>query len=358
MQDRYTSIAGLVGRDPVGAVVTVGTKGANGAPIDRDRFYFKSVFAQDVGGVQRKEPHPAFAAYNKAEADKRRTLRGNLVHARVEDCFEAGLAAQKLKGFPSHPKKIPTCCGDGKKATRFYGKKEDGSDDFRVIDCPNDLCFARIGRVKECRPAVRLLFRVNWNEGVALPKILVRLVSHSWNSAANFQGFFDYLTEQAQAFGLGEFSVFGIPFAITLTEKTNPEEKSRFPVLTITPECDLQDYFVWQRKQLESFGGKLALPAPLSAPENSAPEIVAADFADIVPGLPISKPANAPQIIDAEEVPPSPSTLSPEAVARILGIAKGKGISPDALAKMIGGKLEDAPPSAELEILRQIAVSK
>ena len=357
MNARYTSIAGLVGRDPVGAVVTVGKKGDNGAPTDRDRFYFKQVFAQDVGGVLRKGEHPAFAAYNSAAPDKRRILRGNLVHASIDDWFEAGLAAQTLKGFPSHPKKIPTCCGDGRKATRFYGKKEDGSDDFRVIDCPNDLCFARQGKSKECKPAMRFLFRVNWNEGIALPKILVRLVSHSWNSAANFQGMFDYIRDQAAAFGLADFSVFGIPFSINLTEKTNPEEKSRFPVLTITPECDLQDYFVWQRKQLESFGGKLALPAPLSAEENSAPQVIAADFADIVPGLPISKPANAPsEVIDAEPV--DPSVLSPEAVHRILGIAAGKGIDAAKLDAMIGGKLAEAPPSAELEILRQIRVAK
>jgi hypothetical protein len=357
--DRYTSIDGLVGRDPVGAVVTVGQKGANGAPTDRDRFFFKNVFAQDVGGTLRKEPHPAFASYNSAAPEKRRTLRGNLVHARIEDCFEAGLAAQKLTGFPSHPKKIPTCCGNGKVATRFYGKLADGTDDFRQIVCPNNLCPARIGKKKECSPAMRFLFRVNWSEGIALPKILVRLVSHSWNSAANFQGFFDYLAEQAAAFGLSGFSVFGIPFSITLTEKTNPEEKSRFPVLTITPECDLQDYFVWQRKQLESFGGKLALPAGLSAPENSSPEIIADDFADIVPGLPVSKPSNGmPDSVGVIDLLPPSNTLSPEAISRILSIAAEKGIDAERVERIVGGKLSEAPPSAELEILRQIAVAK
>jgi hypothetical protein len=274
-----------------------------------------------------------------------------------EVCFEAGLAAQKIKGMASHPKKIPTCCGNGIQATRYFGKKEDGTDDFRTIVCAHDLCPQRIGKVKECSPALRFLFRINWNEGVQLPRILVRFVSKSWNTAKNFVGFMDYVAGQAKAFGLTDYSLFGLPFVLTLTEKTNPEEKSRFPVVTITPEFDLQEFLVWQRKQLESFGGKLALPAPLSAPENSAPEIIAADFADIVPGLPISKPANAPsEVIDAEPV--DPSVLSPEAVQRILGIAAGKGIDAAKLDAMIGGRLAEAPPSAELEILRQLRVAK
>lgn len=358
MSERYGTIAGLVGPDPVGAVLTIGTKGVSGAPTDRDRFYLKSVFAQDVGGVLRKEPHPAFASFNSAPAEKRKTIRGVIVHARREDCFEAGLAAQKIKGLPSHPKKIPTCCGNGIEATRYFGKKEDGSDDFRVIRCPHDLCPQRIGKVKECAPAMRFLFRIQWNEGVQLPRILVRFVSKSWNTAKNFVGFMDYVAEQAKAFGLTDYSLFGLPFVLTLTEKTNPEEKSRFPVVTITPEFDLQEFLVWQRKQLESFGGKLALPAPLSAPENSSPEVIAADFADIVPGLPVSKPAGAPEIIDADPVDATPATLAPEAVARILSIAKGKGIEPEELDRILGAPLASSPPDLELEILRQVAQYK
>ena len=355
--ERYGTIAGLVGPDPVGAVLTIGTKAANGAPTERDRFYLKSVFAQDVGGVLRKEPHPAFASFNSADPSKRKTIRGVIVHSSREDCFSYGLAAFKIKGMASHPKKIPTCCGNGVEATRYFGKLADGGDDFRTIVCANDLCPQRIGKIKECAPAMRFLFRINWNEGVTLPRILVRFVSKSWNTAKNFVGFMDYVDEQARAFGLTDYSLFGLPFVMTLTEKTNPEEKSRFPVVTITPEFDLQEFLVWQRKQLESFGGKLALPAGLSDPENSAPEIIAADFADIVPGLPISKPSNAPsEVIDLPPV--DPSVMSPEAIERILGIAKGKGIDSAKLDKMIGGKLTDAPPSAELEILRQLAVAK
>jgi len=355
--ERYGTIAGLVGPDPVGAVLTIGTKAANGAPTERDRFYLKSVFAQDVGGVLRKEPHPAFASFNSADPSKRKTIRGVIVHSSREDCFSYGLAAFKIKGMASHPKKIPTCCGNGVEATRYFGKLADGGDDFRTIVCANDLCPQRIGKIKECAPAMRFLFRINWNEGVQLPRVLVRFVSKSWNTAKNFVGFMDYVDEQAKAFGLTDYSMFGLPFVMTLTEKTNPTEKSRFPVVTITPDFDLQEFLVWQRKQLESFGGKLALPAGLSDPENSAPEIIAADFAEIVPGLPISKPANAPsEVIDADSV--DPSVMSPEAIERILGIAKGKGIDADALERMIGGKLSDAPPSAELEILRMVAVSK
>lgn len=358
MNQRYGNIEGLVGPDPVGAVLTIGTKSASGTPTDRNMFYIKSVFAQDVNGTLRKEPHPAFASFNTAAAEKRRVIKGHLVHHRKEDCFEASLAAQKLKDFPSHPRKIPTCCGNGIEATRFYGKRDDGRDDFRTLPCPHSLCIYRQGKTPSCKPAVRFLFRISWAEGVTLPRILVRFVSHSWNTAKMFEGFFSYLAAQAHGFGLSDYSLFGVPFSLTLVEKTSPEDKSRFPVVTISPEADMQEFFGWQRRQLESFGGKLALPAPLSAPENSAPEIIAADFADIVPGLPVSKPANAPEIIDAEPVDATLATLSFEALARIRSAAHGKGIDGAALDKMLGAPLEDAPAGMELEVLRLISIHK
>ena len=84
-----------------------------------------------------------------------------------------------------------------------------------------------------------------------------------------------------------------------------------------------------------------------------SPDVLASD-ALLISG-PISKPANA-EVIDADPV--DESRLSPEAVTRILGIAAGKGIDAAKLDSLIGGKLTEAPPSAELEILRQIRVAK
>ena len=72
----------------------------------------------------------------------------------------------------------------------------------------------------------------------------------------------------------------------------------------------------------------------------------------------MSKPANAPseEIIDA--TPVDPSRLSPEAISRILSIAAEKGIDAERVERIVGGKLSEAPPSAELEILRQISLHR
>lgn len=361
MQPRHQGIEGLEGRLPIGAAVTVGVKGPSGAPTNTDRFFF--VLPHDVkdGKHSIRPLHPSFASFNGAEPAKRQMLRGNLIHADRSECFSYNLRAQvlaPLDKWPAHPQKRPACTGDGNVATRYYG--ETGADDFREIECPNELCEFRQGAKKLCKPFAQLLFRPRWSEGSTLPTPLTKLTTGSWYSTAVLLGFFDYIAAQAKHLGMESYSLFGLPFTLTLTRKTKPQEGQAFPVLAISPECDLIQFFLAQtesRSRLAAGNPALALPAvALTDPEMNDPEVLASDLAAITPTEPITKPRNAPndgldpieaEVIDGPSVPPF--------VARVLHAAESRGIAAEAIESIIGGKLEDAPASAELEILKKIA---
>lgn len=353
---KYEGIEGLSGREPVDAVLTVGTKSASGAPTMTDRYFIKQPFQTSVDGKLQREEHPAFAAFNSADPKKRQSISGTLVHRDRASLFESYLSAQVLPGHAQHPKKIPACTGDGIRATRYMGKNADDTDRFDEIECPNELCVYRQGAKKACKPSLRFLFRLNWREGINLPRTLVKFTSHSWNTARNFRGFFDYIEEQARGFGLADYSLFGLPFVLNLTSKTDPDKKSRFPVVTIAPSFDLAEFFFRQReqmRQLASDAPAALLPASL---EDDDSETVAADFAEIVPGHPISKPSES-DVIDAEPERPA-GLLSTSALHRIEQAAEAKGFTMADVSAMIGGDVNEAPQSTELEILRSIQERK
>lgn len=369
---RYEGINGLTPRDPIGAVLTVGTKGPKGNPTDTDRFYFKVADSVKVGDQLTKPLHPGFASFNTAEVTHRQTISGNLVHATQAEAFHYSLSAQVLgpswKHFPTaHPNRLPICSGDGTKATRLYGISE-GREDWREIDCPNSICEYRQGKVKPCKPAMRFLFRPRWKSGSTLPTPLTLLLSHAWNTASRLLGFFKHVEDQARQLGLSEFSLYGLPFVMTLGYKTKPSEASRFPVISISPDADLISFFLAQREQLARIGAgaapRAALPASLVEPEQNDPAKVAEDFAEIEPGRVLSKPSNGEEPIEAEvlEAPPveeEPSPyLSTDARRRIHDAAKSKGLTETQLEHMVGGRLHDAPAGLELEILRKIASYK
>ena len=145
------SIAGVTGRVPVGAVLTIGTKGPSGAPTDRDRFYIKVPDSTEG----ERACHPSFGPYNTARCagcvkdgktdrncprcvSMRQTMRCVLVHASPADCFEWNRKAQKIMGggFRNHPK-LPACSGDGKRAKRLVmlsdGKAEYQDHHFELL---------------------------------------------------------------------------------------------------------------------------------------------------------------------------------------------------------------------------------
>ena len=128
-------IAGLKGREPVGAALTIGIKGANGAPTEKDRFHIVWP-RENPAGI--RPHHPAFKRFNEAPVDKRTLVLGDLVHATRAECFEFSYRNQKSAGQPAHPNKVPFCVGNGDRARRYFGLDKEGAHDFRDIVCPGE----------------------------------------------------------------------------------------------------------------------------------------------------------------------------------------------------------------------------
>lgn len=251
------SIEGMKGREPVGAVLTVGRKNPESKfPEHTDRFYL--VLPQEVDGV--RSEHPVFRAFNHAEPEKRTVIRGNLVHASKNACFGFGLKAQVLPGLPEHPQKRPHCTGDGVKAERW----DPEAKAYKQIVCPHDKCQYRQPyqhngkeRPSPCKPDMKLLFRIRWPDGNPLPSMLVKYVSGAWNTTRNVLGFFEYLEEQAQNLGVQSPTLYGFPFQLVLTRKKRSGDKTSaraFPVVQITPEMDVVEFLMQQRAKLNEIG--------------------------------------------------------------------------------------------------------
>jgi len=233
------SIKDLNGREPVGAVVSIGVKDKQrGFPTETDRWHI--VNPREESGV--RHLHPGFSAFNSAAVDKRKILRGNLVHSARDECFKHHLKAQVLRG--AHPDKRPACVGDGVHATRWEGP---GPDDFMEIKCPHERCEYRQGTPPKCKPWAQFLFRLRWQDGVALPTPLVKFTTGSWNTVGNILGFFEYIDQTARQLGMTSYSLFGFPFVLTLQYQTKPSAKSKFPVVHISPEEDPVAFFMRQR---------------------------------------------------------------------------------------------------------------
>ena len=247
--EKPNTIKGLAGRDPIGAVVSIGVKDKNrGFPTETDRWHI--VQPRDDAGV--RPLHPGFQSFNAAPPEKRKVLRGNLVHASQTACFEHHLKAQVLRG--AHPNKRPACIGDGVHATRWEGGDP---DDFMNIKCLNELCEYRLTTPPKCKPFMRMLFRLRWPDGVALPTPLVKFTSGSWNTTANFLGFFEYMHSTAKELGIENYTFFGFPFLLTLHRQTKASSRSAFPVVTISPEEDPVSFFMRQRAQIRELAGSV-----------------------------------------------------------------------------------------------------
>ena len=252
------AIKDLEGREPIGACVTIGVKDkARSFPTETDRWHI--VNPREESGI--RHAHPGFASFNSAPPDKRRVLRGNLVHSSRDECFEYNLKAQVLPGKKAHPDKRPACTGDGVKATRWEGG---AADEFMAIKCPNERCEYRQTTPPACKPFARFLFRLRWPDGIALPTPLVKFTTGSWNSTADLLGFFEYIDKVAKQLGLEKYSLFGLPFVITLQYQTKPSAQSRFPVIHISPEIDPVTFFMQQREQVRQLQQPTfeALPDP------------------------------------------------------------------------------------------------
>ena len=245
--DKPRGIAGLEGREPVGVVLSLGIKNARGIPTEKDRLHL--VVPHEADG--RRPHHAGFAAFNSAPPEKRQMIRGNLIHANETECFQFNLRAQVAKtlGLRGHPNRRPVCEGDGVRAVRWSGVEP---DDFSEVPCPNQACPARMTEPAECKPFARLLFRLRWPDGNPLPAVVAKYTTGGWNTAANLKGFFEQIARTAHQIGLSHYTLFGLPFTLSLHQQTKPAAKSRFPVLAISPDCDLIEFFARQQDLIAS----------------------------------------------------------------------------------------------------------
>jgi hypothetical protein len=300
----YRDIEGVVGREPVGAVLAIGRKSSEkGNPIETDRFFI--VQPNEERGV--RPQHPAFVPFNGAEPALRQSVRGNFIHATIAEAWLYHLAAIRLPKHPNAPNMRPTCSGDGRRATRYMGEV-DGREDWQEIECPNRLCAYRQGQPPACKPFGRLYFRPRWSND-KLPALLMKWETRAWRSISNVVGFFDHVSTQAEHLHLipprpegAMFNpacpIYGLPFVLTMGRKTQAaktgEEKGRaFPVVTLSPDADLIAYFMEQRKRLAEVGGHLQLAASNQDQTELEPVAIAAAYRALEPGIGMELPVQA-----------------------------------------------------------------
>jgi hypothetical protein len=240
--DSPAGIAGIEGRENVGAVLTIGRKPDNGRgfPIEKDRLHIVNPIenAQKV-----RTHHPAFRAFNNADPKWRQSVNGQIVHATEAGCFQYSLRNQQAPGQPVHPQQIPYCLGNGERARRWTGSE------FIDIPCPGDKCEFRQKTAQgkpSCSPSMRFLFRPIWPETSTMPSPLFKFTSNGWNSVRNFVGLFKQIADAAAAMGFDDYSLAGLNITLTLTEQTNRALKSRFPVMHVVATDHPVDFFARQ----------------------------------------------------------------------------------------------------------------
>ena len=267
---RKDKIAGSKGSEPIGVVLSAGIKKqGSGFPIEKEHYHL--VQPREDNG--RRPHHPAFGAFNQAPSEKRRTVRGNLVHASKEECFEGYLRKQTGPAtIGMHPNRRPFCQGDGVHAIRWMG---DEADNFVDMKCPNEQCEYRLTAPATCKPFSRILFRLRWPDGNPLPPMLCKYTSGGWFTYSNILGFFDYLERSARELGLAQYSLFGFPFTLTLVQQTKASAKTRFPVTVITPEADPVEFFAQQAERLKL--ARATVFEALPDPSQQEPELVYQD---------------------------------------------------------------------------------
>jgi hypothetical protein len=352
--------------EPVGAVLRIGKKGDRGNPVDRDRFYVASPHEAD--GV--RPLHPSFEGYNTALPEKRRMVRANLVHGNLRDAFDLGRYAFRLPGYEPPPNKRPGCEGDGKVAVRYL----DG--DFRNIPCPGDLCeFAQAGA---CKIRLTVLFRPNWQSD-RLPAPLMRYASRGEHMLSSIYGLFDLVAEVAHNVGLIDekpyetegyraleeagVPMFGLPFSMTLTERTNKEKRARFPVVIFAPDGDLVAWMIGILQQREQLGGArevflLGAPPPATVADDTD-DVIDVDVRELEPEAreagPVA-PAVAVSVAPAPPAPPQPqpAPIGDEAKKRILDAASAKGLDIDGLEDLIERSVSELMADDERLVLDRL----
>jgi len=209
-----------------------------------------------------RSPHPAFALFNTAPADKAQTIRCKIVHWWEEECLQYHLGAF----MPPVGKGPPAgwwCRGDAKRAIRWTGSA------FKEIVCPGRMCefqqpkFGRKQDMEWCKPNVTLIAQFSWPEGNPLPKTVFQWQTKGWNNVSALIGMFKLIQDTAGHSGLGRFPVFALPFTLSVSET---HRKNRvFPQVSVSVDGDLHEWMAKVSAQRQAAEGhpELAGPIPL-----------------------------------------------------------------------------------------------
>jgi len=313
--DLPTGVAGLRPKPPIGVHISTKIKGESGAPGFGGRFWLMTQQAHSESFKSgrgtytslARSLHPSFVAWNEEAKSlgkdvPRRgpgrvgSLRGNLVHARWQDSALWHLAAQKLpEGHPNPKSWKPACEGNGIRALRFT-KEENGVEQFEPIPCPNRECPFQIAGA--CKVSAHLIFMLRWQADdpwqAQFPALIAEWTTRGWDSASRLMGLLEQvlgteaiLTEEEQEYssaeeraqwkiglaaglGIENVSLIGMPFVMTIGEKTKAADASsphgrRYPVVNFSPDGDLVAWLLSQREShkllLSAPEKQLALPA-------------------------------------------------------------------------------------------------
>lgn len=370
----FDHIEGLEDSVPVGCKVSVGRKSPGGEPYETDRFYIlrkdaeQREFAKKAGGTYKApqaDQHPAFAAWNAvAERDAKAasTIYGYVAFPTQAESWNHNLDAPELRQigdsktppgggtYEAPPRGRAACRGDGKRAQRFAGLDAQQNPTYLDIPCPNQLCPFRQerGGSIDCRPFGRLYFMLRWPNNEGMPRLLTKLINRSWESCSNINGFFRYVDTFAREAGITKPNLMGLPFVLTVTKKVSAAKKRRYPVLSMSPDGDLVEFFGRQVARLQLAAGtvpRALLGGALSAEENTA-EAIALDYESIVPGPGL--PAHVAEPAPAELTQAETRTESPEpAVAVRNAKEEAKALGAD-LLKLVPTKDDAGDILAEL----------
>lgn len=275
----YRGILDLEPREPIAAVLSAGRKAGAKGVAERDRYHLVDPHENDQGI---RPYHPGFKAFNDADADRRRIVHGFLIHAMEEECWHWQNAAFLLPGWPKPPSRRNACVGGLKGgemlAKRYCGQKQEegpnGSEveveDWREIPCPNRLCEFQQGDASPCGPAGRLYFQLRWPQTQApLPCVETMYETHGANTVANVCGFFHQVHQQAAHLGVTRYSLFGLPFILTMAQRRKKGKK--WWETHMTADCVLQEFFLRQRREVSELEGELPERRRLVAVQGDPP---------------------------------------------------------------------------------------
>lgn len=252
--------------------------------VDKGMFHLCHFRARGAGKDAVSDPHPSFSGFNSAAPDKRRILRGNLVHAvfpasermgTVGACYTR-FRADLLPGvrMGSVEGNRPCCTGDGVSARRWNVK----AGEFEDIGCPGDLCEFRQtppgAEFPPCKRSSSLVFQLRWPAATPYPCLTAMIeTAGSWSFASHqWWGLYTTIKQQWDLIvGQGEPDVYGLPIRLQLVERATLGTARRpwVPELHLDFEegKTLQDFLLFRararreaRTLIASDGGPLALP--------------------------------------------------------------------------------------------------